>query len=677
MSSLVNHPSITLQSAPLHERIPTASLRLYFSATLPEDDARRLPADDYAVRVVVHALSGPGVPSRRPVGRTEPIPLREALAAQPHGGATWHVAVPVEYRFEVSQRFDVSIVACDQQQALFESRRASSCTIYRPASKDDEAVAAAAAAATPAEMQRPEEILASANFVLAHVVGSRGSRLAMDVKGACRIVVHAEEVTRQQRDTASFAFACRGLVQKGCFASLSAPVPLLVVSRVLPNGTLKELWRSPPAARGRDPSWAPTGPIALPDLAVGAHFTTRCVLLQVFHQGLCGLTCIGEARLSHADLTRSGDRGGADEFFLQPPGSTFPLSDAERGVAVVIPPTGARMSPRTATQLAIPMGECGLGAIRVTSATAAHVPTFNELLEAGMEVNLAVAIDFTASNGDPEDRNSLHRCVQPGAVSADNQYARAIHSVCDILMEYDTDKMVPAFGFGAQLPLRASALGSPRAVPVTSHCFHLNGQPDPHVHDVRGILDAYALAVSSVRFSGPTYFADIIRRATAAAVASPGAYTVLLILTDGCINDTDATIDAIVDAGDAPLSIIIVGVGNADFSLMELLDGDDVRLTNRFGVSSKRDLVQFVPFHAFAAGPRWELAAEVLQEVPSQVEDWAKTHGITPDHFDAQSWAAADDEDYETRLRDVRSPSPPATIGGDRDVASHRVVSPE
>jgi len=55
-------------------------------------------------------------------------------------------------------------------------------------------------------------------------------------------------------------------------------------------------------------------------------------------------------------------------------------------------------------------------------------------------------------------------------------------------------------------------------------------------------------------------------------------YTILLILTDGVINDIDATIDEVVKASNLPLSIIIVGIGNADFDQMEQLDGDTAPL---------------------------------------------------------------------------------------------------
>lgn len=50
------------------------------------------------------------------------------------------------------------------------------------------------------------------------------------------------------------------------------------------------------------------------------------------------------------------------------------------------------------------------------------------------------------------------------------------------------------------------------------------------------------------------------------------------------------TKDLIVQAGPLPLSIIIVGVGSADFSNMEVLDGDS-GICDSHGKKSVRDLV--------------------------------------------------------------------------------------
>lgn len=73
----------------------------------------------------------------------------------------------------------------------------------------------------------------------------------------------------------------------------------------------------------------------------------------------------------------------------------------------------------------------------------------------------------------------------------------------------------------------------------------------------------------------------------------------LLIITDGVITDLDETRHAIVNASKLPMSIIIVGVGGADFSAMEFLDGDGGSLRSPSGEVAIRDIVQFVPFRQF------------------------------------------------------------------------------
>ena len=53
----------------------------------------------------------------------------------------------------------------------------------------------------------------------------------------------------------------------------------------------------------------------------------------------------------------------------------------------------------------------------------------------------------------------------------------------------------------------------------------------------------------------------------------------------------DATVAQIVEASVLPLSIVIVGVGDADFSAMKVLDADDVPLSYK-GKAMARDIVQ-------------------------------------------------------------------------------------
>ena len=52
-------------------------------------------------------------------------------------------------------------------------------------------------------------------------------------------------------------------------------------------------------------------------------------------------------------------------------------------------------------------------------------------------------------------------------------------------------------------------------------------------------------------------------------------YFILLILTDGEIHDMIDSIIRIFECVFLPISIIIVGIGDADFTNMKILDGDD------------------------------------------------------------------------------------------------------
>jgi len=247
--------------------------------------------------------------------------------------------------------------------------------------------------------------------------------------------------------------------------------------------------------------------------------------------------------------------------------------------------------------------------------------SFMDYLRGGCEFNLIVAVDFTGSNGDPRDKDSLHYCG-----SSPNQYERAMRTVGNILLSYDHDKKVPLYGFGTSSTVK----GQDR------HCFALNGNPeDPEVYGVEGMIDTYRKAVVFYDLGGPTYCSPVIEqtiRIAEANLGTPGSrYFVLLILTDGAITDMKETISAITyAANNLPISIVIVGVGEGPFSSMVELDGD-----NGFFYDSKkhvfavRDIVQFVPFLEFENSPE-ALARETLAEIPSQVCSFMNSHNIVP-----------------------------------------------
>jgi len=253
--------------------------------------------------------------------------------------------------------------------------------------------------------------------------------------------------------------------------------------------------------------------------------------------------------------------------------------------------------------------------------------TFVDYLQTGgCELSLMVAVDFTGSNGNPRDRNSLHFIHPPPTVANQppilNEYQSAIWNIGNILAPYDSDQMFPCFGFGAKLPNGQ-----------ISHCFPLNGNPQyPECRGVDGIMQAYQTSIYQNELWGPTNFATFINhvvdRYSEPALRNMNQelkYYILLILTDGEITDMNETIRAIKRAADTPLSIVIVGLGSADFGKMNVLDGDDGQLR------CSRDIVQFVPYRQLAnqGGPA-ALARETLREIPAQVEQFYRQRRVDP-----------------------------------------------
>ncbi|XP_056868149.1 copine-3-like isoform X1 [Takifugu flavidus] len=266
------------------------------------------------------------------------------------------------------------------------------------------------------------------------------------------------------------------------------------------------------------------------------------------------------------------------------------------------------------------------GVIIVKKCSIVKEYTFLDFIMGGCQINFTIAIDFTGSNGDPRLPNSLHYINPQGY----NEYLSAIWAVGNVIQDYDSDKMFPAFGFGAQIPPTMQV----------SHEFPINFNPsNPFCAGIEGVIQAYQQCLPQVKLYGPTNFSPIINHVAqfgkqAIHQQTASNYFVLLIITDGVITDMDETRSAIVNASSLPMSIIIVGVGGADFTAMEFLDGDDGILRSATGQAAMRDIVQFVPFRQFQNAPQEMLTQSVLAEIPGQVTSFFNTMKLKPPHGD-------------------------------------------
>uniref|UniRef100_A0A096LY79 Copine-3 n=1 Tax=Poecilia formosa TaxID=48698 RepID=A0A096LY79_POEFO len=278
----------------------------------------------------------------------------------------------------------------------------------------------------------------------------------------------------------------------------------------------------------------------------------------------------------------------------------------------------------------------GIICIKRCQVTVEKEYSFLDYVMGGCQINFTaaqIAIDFTGSNGDPMTPQSLHYISPDGY----NEYLQAIWAVGNVIQDYDSFwlKKFSSHCIGKKTILQKPFLFVQQCV-IVSHEFPINFNPaNPFcVVGIEGVAQAYRQCLPQVKLWGPTNFSPVInhvacfaRQALRQNAASQ--YFVLLILTDGVITDMDQTRAAIVEASHLPMSIIIVGVGGADFDAMEFLDSDDKLLLSPMGDAGARDIVQFVPFRHFH-GNSVALAQSVLAELPDQVSSFFNGYKLKP-----------------------------------------------
>ncbi|XP_040839210.1 copine-5 isoform X1 [Ochotona curzoniae] len=401
------------------------------------------------------------------------------------------------------------------------------------------------------------------------------------------IVLSAEELSNC-RDVATMQFCANKLDKKDFFGKSD---PFLVFYRSNEDGTFTICHKTEVMKNTLNPVWQ-TFSIPVRALCNGDY--DRTIKVEVYDWDRDGShDFIGEFTTSYRELAR-----GQSQF----------------NIYEVVNPKKKMKKKKYVNS----------GTVTLLSFAVESECTFLDYIKGGTQINFTVAIDFTASNGNPSQSTSLHY-MSPYQLNA---YALALTAVGEIIQHYDSDKMFPALGFGAKLPPDGRV----------SHEFPLNGnQENPSCCGIDGILEAYHRSLRTVQLYGPTNFAPVVTHVArnAAAVQDGSQYSVLLIITDGVISDMAQTKEAIVNAAKLPMSIIIIGVGQAEFDAMVELDGDDVRISSR-GKLAERDIVQFVPFRDYVDRTgnhvlsMARLARDVLAEIPDQLVSYMKAQGIRP-----------------------------------------------
>ncbi len=231
-----------------------------------------------------------------------------------------------------------------------------------------------------------------------------------------------------------------------------------------------------------------------------------------------------------------------------------------------------------------------------------------DLRNYGLEkINMIVGVDFTLSNRENGKRTNHGRSLHDISIVKGTPYQRVLKIIWRALKDYDDDGIIPTYMFGdAQTTNRSVQPLAP-------------GTDDARCQGGEGISEAYMRRITEgpCEMSGPTNFAPLIRKAIE-IVKAENSHHILVIVTDGAVVNKKDTEQAIIEASDYALSIVAIGVGDADFSIMEQYD--DALPRRRF------DNFQFVNWtkiitEARGMDERAEIpfAIAALQEIPDQI----------------------------------------------------------
>jgi hypothetical protein len=437
----------------------------------------------------------------------------------------------------------------------------------------------------------PHKVMGTALFEVGELLAARGNVMSKSLQTGGAIYVHLEKSRDDQMGSMTLQF--EGVNLSNTQRKIGKASPFFEMYRKvdLPTGAVwNSIYRSNVMRSNLNPKW---DEVSLSLEAACNGDLDRAIKVVVWDHRRSGKhKNMGEFETNMERIHDAANTSGVNFFTLR-------RHDRDVGNIIVlkadlIRPVEKEAIKEKSPANAMPSAPSGIP----ESISVPERPEFLDYLSGGCQISLAVAIDFTASN-------------------VFNDYEKAIFAVGQVLAQFDSDKRYPVWGFGAKWGNHVR------------HCFQCGKQVE--VHGVKGIIDCYrGVFKTPLTMSYPTVFTEVIRTASMYArhqMEQAGAerqlsYTILLILTAGNDEDIQETKRALIEASSSPLSVVIVGIGDADFSAMESLDEHDPH------TEGGRDITKFVEFNEYNSYNA--LTAAVLDEIPDQLVDFYYEKGILP-----------------------------------------------
>ena len=258
-----------------------------------------------------------------------------------------------------------------------------------------------------------------------------------------------------------------------------------------------------------------------------------------------------------------------------------------------------------------------VGLLKVLNVSIIRVPSVIQYLSGGMSLDLMIGIDCSVANGEWGTEKNLHYSSNDWF----NDYQAGIQKLGQITENFSRGRFSSLWGLGAEIDGEYL------------DCYAMKER----LCESKSLLKAYDDNVTYNPEFGLGKEASmnaIIRTATFRAIKlskKRPRYTVLAIFTAGDFLDLEDTVDLICTAAeDAPMSVVIIGVGNNDFSSVKNLCGDkSEKLRDSRGIPIAREIVTFVSFKQFG-GKAADVIAASLKEIPEQFVEYQVMNGVKP-----------------------------------------------
>lgn len=241
--------------------------------------------------------------------------------------------------------------------------------------------------------------------------------------------------------------------------------------------------------------------------------------------------------------------------------------------------------------------------------------TFYGQLEKGLRFNFCCAIDFSSNNRPQRDPKSYH-------YSSHNQltpYQILIKEIGELVEQYSDEQICYGWGFAARLNRQVC-----QTVPLCDE----NGKSE--LHSVHDLLNSYMALFDKILFDKPI----LISPSTTCAInlvkgkKNPGCYLVFLIMISEDPSDLSQFNDLLYENQYEPISVIIIGLGENDFSKTKEAFKPGMPHYNSKREEFDRDFVTFLRFNDFGNENLAQMTSTALFSVPDQAIHWAEINTI-------------------------------------------------